>query len=310
MSVHEVDTPAAADATLGSIGLIGLGAMGNPIAANFLAAGRDLLVRDADPAAQQRFVDEHESATPAVDFTGCDIVVLILPNSDIVDRVVLGENGVLTQLKPGSTIIDMGSSIPARTQALAATAAERGVTLVDAPVSGGVTRANKADLAIMVGGDPAVIETVRPLLASTGSQIVHVGPVGSGHAAKALNNLLSATGLVAAAEVLLVGRKFGIDASTLLSVFNASSGRNQATETKYEKFILSHTYASGFAAALMRKDIGIALDLAHSENVPTILGDTLGQLWSAAVDGLEAGADHTEVVRYLEQVAGVSLTDA
>lgn len=310
MSVHEVDTPATANASLGSIGLIGLGAMGTPIAANFLAAGHDLLVRDADPAAQQRFVDEHDSASPAVDFTGCDIVVLILPNSDIVDRVVLGGDGVLAQLKPGSIIVDMGSSIPARTQALAVTAAERGVTLVDAPVSGGVTRANKADLAIMVGGDPAVIETVRPLLASTGSQIVHVGPVGSGHAAKALNNLLSATGLVAAAEVLLVGRKFGIDASTLLSVFNASSGRNQATETKYEKFILSHTYASGFAAALMRKDIGIALDLAHSENVPTILGDTLGQLWSAAVDGLETGADHTEVVRYLEQVAGVSLTDA
>ena len=138
---------------------------------------------------------------------------------------------------------------------------------------------------------------------------MHVGPVGSGHAAKALNNLLSATGLVAAAEVLLVGRKFGMDAATLLAVLNASSGRNQATETKYEKFILSHTYASGFGAALMRKDIGIALDLAHSENVPTVLGDTLATLWGAAVEGLEPGADHTEVVRYLEQVADVSLTE-
>ena len=114
---------------------------------------------------------------------------------------------------------------------------------------------------------------------------------------------------MAAAEVLLVGRKFGMDAATLLAVFNASSGRNQATETKYEKFILSHSYGSGFGAALMRKDIGIALDLARSENVPTVVGDALGTLWSSAVDGLEPGADHTEVVRYLEQIAGVSLTE-
>jgi 3-hydroxyisobutyrate dehydrogenase len=216
---------------------------------------------------------------------------------------------VLSQLRPGSVIVDMGSSVPARTQALATTAAAHGVHVLDAPVSGGVTRAKKADLAVMVGGDSAVLDVVRPLLQSTGSQIVHVGPVGSGHAAKALNNLLSATGLVAAAEVLLVGRKFGIDAATLLAVLNASSGRNQATETKYEKFILSHNYDSGFAAALMRKDVGIALDLAHSQNVPTIMGDALGRLWASAVDGLAPGADHTEVVRYLEQVAGVSLNE-
>jgi 3-hydroxyisobutyrate dehydrogenase len=304
--------PAVAAATVplsGTVGLIGLGAMGQPIAANFVAAGQHLLVRDADPAVQEQFVASHPGAAAATDFAGCDVVVLILPTSDIVDRVVLGADGVLAQLKPGTVIIDMGSSIPARTQALAAAAGERGVDVIDAPVSGGVTRANAADLAIMVGGDAAVIDTVRPLLASTGSQIMHVGPVGSGHAAKALNNLLSATGLVAAAEVLLVGRKFGMDAATLLAVLNASSGRNQATETKYEKFILSHTYGSGFGAALMRKDIGIALDLARSENVPTVLGDTLGTLWSSAVDGLEPGADHTEVVRYLEQVAGVSLTE-
>jgi 3-hydroxyisobutyrate dehydrogenase len=312
MSVEQADAPAAAPTSVtvrGIVGLIGLGAMGRPIATNFLAAGHHLLVRDADPVVQQQFVADHLAADAAADFANCDVVVLILPDSDVVDRVVLGAQGVLAQLRPGSVIVDMGSSIPARTQALATAAARHGVHVLDAPVSGGVTRAKKADLAVMVGGDSAVLEAVRPLLQSTGSQIVHVGPVGSGHAAKALNNLLSATGLVAAAEVLLVGRKFGIDAARLLAVLNASSGRNQATETKYEKFILSHTYASGFAAALMRKDIGIALDLAHSENVPTVLGDTLGRLWTSAVDGLPPGADHTEVVRYLEQAAGVSLNE-
>ena len=248
MSIEQAPAVAASTRPLsGTVGLIGLGAMGQPIATNFLAAGHHLVVRDADPAVQEQFVAEHEAASAATDFAGCEVVVLILPNSDIVDRVVRGDDGVLAQLKPGTVIVDMGSSIPARTQELAAAAAARGVDVIDAPVSGGVTRANQSR-----SGDHGrrrcarVIKRVRPLLASTGSQILHVGPVGSGHAAKALNNLLSAIGLVAAAEVLLVGRKFGIDAATLLAVLNASSGRNQATETKYEKFILSHTYASGF----------------------------------------------------------------
>ncbi|MFE5703474.1 NAD(P)-dependent oxidoreductase [Rhodococcus koreensis] len=293
-----------------TVGLIGLGAMGAPIAQNFANAGQALVVRDADPTAQERFVEGNRTAVSASDlaeFAACDVVVLILPNSDIVDQVVLADGGLLTHLTPGSVIVDMGSSVPSRTRYLAQAAAARGIRVVDAPVSGGVTRALKADLAVMLGGDEATIASVMPLLETTGRKIVHVGPVGSGHAAKALNNLLSATGLVAAAEVLLVGRKFGIDPSTLLSVINASSGRNQATDTKYEQFIFSRTYASGFGAQLMRKDIGIALDLARQQDVPTVLGDVLGRMWGDAVDGLDAGADHTEVVRYLEQLSAVSL---
>ncbi|PBC42735.1 2-hydroxy-3-oxopropionate reductase [Rhodococcus sp. ACPA4] len=295
-----------------SVGLVGLGAMGGPIARNFVNSGQPLIVRDADAASQQRFLDSHPSAvgtTDFADFAKRDVVVLVLPTSDIVDAVVLGEGGLLSQLQAGSTIVDMGSSIPDRTQKLAGIAAEQGVRVVDAPVSGGVGRALKADLAVMAGGDADVVAEVLPLLRATGTAIIHVGPVGSGHAAKALNNLLAANGLVAAAEAMLVGRKFGIDPATLLSVINASSGRNQATETKYEKFVLSGTFDSGFAATLMRKDIGIALDLARSQDVSTVLGDTLGKIWETAVDGLAPGADQTEVVRYLEELAQVSLHD-
>jgi 3-hydroxyisobutyrate dehydrogenase len=295
-----------------SVGLVGLGAMGGPIARNFVNSGQPLIVRDADAASQQRFLDSHPSAvgtTDFADFAKCDVVVLVLPTSDIVDAVVLGEGGLLSQLQAGSTVVDMGSSIPDRTQKLAGIAAEQGVRVVDAPVSGGVGRALKADLAVMAGGDADVVAEVLPLLRATGTAIIHVGPVGSGHAAKALNNLLAANGLVAAAEAMLVGRKFGIDPATLLSVINASSGRNQATETKYEKFVLSGTFDSGFAATLMRKDIGIALDLARSQDVSTVLGDTLGKIWETAVDGLAPGADQTEVVRYLEELAQVSLHD-
>lgn len=295
-----------------SVGLVGLGAMGGPIARNFVNSGQPLIVRDADAASQQRFLDTHPSVvgtTDFADFAKCDVVVLVLPTSDIVDAVVLGEGGLLSQLQAGSTIVDMGSSIPDRTQKLAGIAAEQGVRVVDAPVSGGVGRALKADLAVMAGGDADVVAEVLPLLRATGTAIIHVGPVGSGHAAKALNNLLAANGLVAAAEAMLVGRKFGIDPTTLLSVINASSGRNQATETKYEKFVLSGTFDSGFAATLMRKDIGIALDLARSQDISTVLGDTLGKIWETAVDGLAPGADQTEVVRYLEELAQVSLHD-
>ena len=295
-----------------SVGLVGLGAMGGPIARNFVNSGQPLIVRDADAASQQRFLDSHPSAvgtTDFADFAKCDVVVLVLPTSDIVDAVVLGEGGLLSQLQAGSTVVDLGSSIPDRTQKLAGIAAEQGVRVVDAPVSGGVGRALKADLAVMAGGDADVVAEVLPLLRATGTAIIHVGPVGSGHAAKALNNLLAANGLVAAAEAMLVGRKFGIDPATLLSVINASSGRNQATETKYEKFVLSGTFDSGFAATLMRKDIGIALDLARSQDISTVLGDTLGKIWETAVDGLAPGADQTEVVRYLEELAQVSLHD-
>ncbi|MFZ2178832.1 MAG: NAD(P)-dependent oxidoreductase, partial [Rhodococcus sp. (in: high G+C Gram-positive bacteria)] len=271
------------------VGQIGLGAMGGPIARNFVGAGQPLTIRDADAAAQERFLADHSTAVGAdgpADFAACDVVVLSLPTSDIVDAVVLADGGLLSHLRPGSIIVDMGSSVPARTQALAKIAGGRGIHVVDAPVSGGVARALQGDLAVMAGGDGHVIDAVLPLLRATGREIIHVGPAGSGHAAKALNNLLAANGLVAAAEALLVGRKFGIEPATLLAVINAGSGRNQATETKYEKFVLSRTFDSGFAAQLMRKDIGIALDLARQQDVSLVLGSVLGDLWEAAVDDL------------------------
>ncbi len=294
------------------LGHVGLGAMGRPIARNFARSARPLVVRDADTDAQQRFVDEHSGVTGAAgfaDFSDCDAVVLVLPTSDIVDSVVLGEDGLLAHLRPGAVLIDMGSSVPTRTQRLARIAGEKGISFVDAPVSGGVAKAEQAALAVMVGGHTAVVDRVRPLLQETGQEIIHVGAVGSGHAAKALNNLLAANNMLVAAEALLVGRKFGIAPETLLAVLNAGSGRNQATETKYEKFVLSRTFDSGFAAALMRKDIGIALDLARDQGIEPVLGEAIGRVWDAAVDALEPGADQTAVVRYLEQAHGVSLED-
>ncbi|MFW0796723.1 NAD(P)-dependent oxidoreductase [Gordonia sp. CPCC 205515] len=289
------------------VGMVGLGSMGGPIAANFVIAGQPLVVADADPTAVQRFVDAHpDQATPGY-LGDCDVLVLSLPTSDVVDEVVLGDNGLLRNLPSGATIIDMGSSIPTRTQALAAAAADVGVAVIDAPVSGGVARAVAADLAVMVGGRPDDVDAVRPLLAATAREIIHVGPAGSAHAAKALNNLLSAVGLVAAAETMVAATAFGIEPAVMLSVLNASSGRNQATETKFGPYVLSRTFDSGFAAGLMNKDIGIALDLIRECGLRLDVAETLGETWSAATDAVGPRADQTEVVTVLERLAGVEL---
>ncbi|HJQ83378.1 MAG TPA: NAD(P)-dependent oxidoreductase, partial [Candidatus Binatia bacterium] len=210
-------------------------------------------------------------------------------------------------LRAGAVLVDMGSSAPVGTVALGKELASRGVGMLDAPVSGGVARAEAGTLAIMVGGDAALLARCRPILAAVGGRIFATGGLGSGHAVKALNNLVSATGLVAAAEALLAGRRFGIDPGVMLEVFNASSARNDSTERKFGPFVFSRSFDSGFALDLMVKDLGIALDLAGATGVPLRLGAACRDVWLAAQAALGAGADHTEVVRWLEQVAGATL---
>ena len=172
-------------------------------------------------------VDKHAGSLRELAET-TDLIILMLPNGDIVKNVVLGgdQEGLINGLKRGSTILDMSSVSPFQTQDLSKILAGDGIRLVDAPVSGNVTRARSGQLAVMVGGDAEAIEFVRGPLSAMSRQITHVGPVGSGHAIKSLNNLLSASGLIAAGEVLLIGKKFGLDSQIMLDVLNASTGRN------------------------------------------------------------------------------------
>jgi 3-hydroxyisobutyrate dehydrogenase len=159
----------------------------------------------------------------------------------------------------------------------------------------------------MVGADPAVFDSVRPLLDHLGTAITHVGAPGAGHAMKALNNLLSAIGLAAASEVLAVGRNFGLDPQVMLDVLNSSSGRNQATEAKMSRFVLSRAFDSGFALRLMVKDLRTALDLAHETGTPVPLGASCLEEWTAASRSLPADADHTAIAAYVEARAGTEL---
>ena len=280
------------------------------MASRLRAAGFALTVFDTRADAVRDFVRDGgtAAATLADVARDSDVVITMLPNGEIVRRVVLGSNdSLLTAMQPEFVLIDMSSSSPTGTQALGRILTERGIPMLDAPVSGGVARAEAGTLSIMVGGEPAVIERCRPVLQPMGERIFATGPLGSGHAMKALNNLVSAAGLIAAAEALLVGRRFGLDQNVMLDVLNASTGRNNSTENKFKQFVLSRRFASGFSLDLMLKDLTTALDLAHATETPAPFSAACRELWAAAQAQLESGADHTAVVRWFETLAKATL---
>lgn len=281
------------------IGFIGLGMMGQPMAHLLHAAGHALVIRDAAPAVAQRFAQEHPGvvmASDAADFTPCGVVFTMLPDSRIVDAVV-GE--LAAQLRAGACVIDMSSAAPNRTRALAALLGERGIGMLDAPVSGGVKRAIAGTLSIMVGGEPALLDKHLPLLRHMGQAITHVGPVGAGHALKALNNYVSAAALIATAEAIHAGAAFGIAPATIVDVINASTGRNNTTENKAHQFMLNGAFDSGFSLALQAKDVGIALSLGQAMGTRMELGRQVSAMASEASRTLGPAADHTELYRFV-----------
>lgn len=288
-----------------TLAVVGLGQMGLPMAKRLLAAG--YMVRGADPDATAREAlvaaggAAFASAKEAVD--GAGAVITMLPNGKIVRDVLLGADGAAPALAKGTLVIDMSSSAPTDTTALSEDLAKLGLPLVDAPVSGGVRRAIDGSLAIMAGGPADEVERARPILEAMGKSIFATGPVGSGHAMKALNNYVSAAGLVAACEALLVGRTFGLQPETIVDVLNVSSGRNNTTEVKMKPFIISEAYNSGFSLGLMAKDLRIASDLAQHLGIGVPQIGTVADMWEAARGQLGPAADHTEMYRFLADVA-------
>lgn len=294
------------------VGFIGIGRMGSVMAERLAAAGWTLQVHDVDTGAAERLVGlgdvEVQPSARAV-AERADVVVLMLPNSDAVEAVLV-EAGALDALAPGKVVVDMGSSEPMRTRRLAAGAVGNGVTVMDAPVSGGVRAATAGTLTIMVGGDATTVARVRPILDELGSRVVHVGDAGAGHAVKALNNLMSATHLLATSEAMRTAEAFGLDLAVVLDVVNTSSGRSGSTENKWPNFVLPGTYDSGFALDLMVKDMAIAVALADAAGVDATLGRRALELWRKAAAMLPAGADHTEIARCVAVAAPATDADA
>lgn len=284
------------------IGFVGLGQMGAPMARNLARAGFKLAVADASAEAVKRLAAEVSCEAPASLASlgaACRVVITVLPDGKAVREVVL-----VMDLARESLVIDMSSSSPVGTRELGRALAERGVALVDAPVSGGVKKAIDGSLSIMAGGDAATVERVRPILAAMGKQIFLTGPLGSGHAMKALNNYVSAAGLAAAAEAVLAGSRFGLDPAAMVAILNASTGKNNSTENKFPQFVLSRAFNSGFSLGLMVKDLRTALDVAHATGTPAPLGEACVEAWARAEQLLGGQADHTAVVKYWERLAG------
>lgn len=286
-----------------TVAFIGLGKMGAPMAAHVATGGWKVRGFDLSPAALDAFARANPKAVRAASTAevaaGADVAITMLPDGKAVRQAVLTD-GVAAALGPGGLVIDMSSSSPVDTKRLGEDLAARGVGLVDAPVSGGVKRAVEAKLTIMVGGDAVLVERCRPLLGAMGTSIYATGPLGSGHAMKALNNFVSAAGLVAACEALLIGRRFGLDPSLIVDILNASTGRNNSTELKAKQFILSGTFASGFSLGLMAKDLRTAADLAEHLGVGAPMARAACDLWASAQGSLGPDADHTEIFRFVE----------
>jgi 3-hydroxyisobutyrate dehydrogenase-like beta-hydroxyacid dehydrogenase len=287
------------------IGFVGLGNIGFPMCRRLLESGYEVLAYDANPEAVSRLEDTPaEPADSLKALAAADVVLLSLPGSDVVEEVVLGEGGLAEGLSPGKVLIDTSSSRPSSTRDLAKKLAESGVEMLDAPVSGGVLRAEEGMLAVMVGGREEVFERWREVLESFGEKIFHVGDHGAGHLVKSLNNLLSATTLASAAEAVILAEKAGVAPEALLEVINAGNGRSYSTEVKFPKFILDRSFDDGFALGLMVKDLKIALESAAEMGHPMFSGSSISQLWQAAAArgyGLEG---HTSIYAFLEILSG------
>ena len=292
-------------------GYVGIGNMGGPMAANLARTGSEVIIGDLNTASVEAFTTEHETARPANGLAAvgqdAEAVFTCLPNGKIVREAVLGEGGVAEGMAEGAVLVDMSSSSPMGTIELGKELAGRGIRMVDAPVSGGVPRAIEGTIAIMVGGAKEDIQKVRPALDAMGGQIFETGDLGSAHAMKAINNVLSATNFVVGVEALVIGKKFGLDPENMVDILNFSSGKNSATEGKLKQYVLSRGFDSGFSMDLMIKDVATALDLAREMRVPWMIGGTVYEMYQAARSHMIDNADNSDIARWIEANGGIEL---
>ena len=283
------------------VGLIGIGVMGWPMAANILKGGHDLTVFDLDRDALERFTREvgGKAADSIGQIAGSEVVVTMLPTSKHVRQALAEAEGgaFLKAAQPGLIVIDMSSSEPGDTQALGPVLAERGVVLIDAPVSGARPRAITGTLALMIGGeDEAAIAKATPILQCMGDRLFRTGPLGSGHAMKCLNNYVAAAGMAAACEAVLIGRRFGLDGETMADILNVSTGKNFATEHILKQHILSGSFSGGFTLGLMTKDVAIAANLGEQMGIDAPVSRLVRERFIQARDEVGAGRDNSAAI--------------
>ena len=290
-----------------TIGFIGIGKMGTPMSRNLRRGDYTVIGYDSDPAALERVRPEGvQAAASMADLAKrCDVIITMLPNSDIVDRVVNGEGGLADNMEAGKLLIDMSSSYPRRTAVLGEELSRRNIHMLGAPVSGGVVGAEAATLAIMPGGPSDVVEAAMPIFEILGGNIVHIGEeVESGHAMKCVNNFLSATNLLSSMEAVAFAAKMGLDPEKVLAVVNSGSGRNSATADKWPRLLLKRDFNTGFAAGLMHKDLTMASDLAREVGATMFLLNHVRQVYGLVVSRNGADSDQALMLEMIEEWVG------
>jgi 3-hydroxyisobutyrate dehydrogenase len=293
-----------------NVAFLGLGAIGRPMAECIVRAKLPLAVwnRTGDRARDfAQLTGARHATTPADAARGADVVITCLPNSPDVEALLDGPDGLIAGLQRGAALVDCTSGDPATSRRIAARLAERGVDFLDAPVSGGVAGAQKCALTVMVGGDAAVLERVRPVIQAFGQKIVHCGDIGAGDALKAVNNALLAIHIWSTAEGLATLVKAGVSPHVALDVINASSGRSNSSMNLIPERVLTRAFPRTFRLALLDKDIGIAAQVARQERVPAPVIQLTADLFTMAHGALGEVADHVEAVKIIEQWAGVEI---
>ncbi|HEX4246863.1 MAG TPA: NAD(P)-dependent oxidoreductase [Pseudonocardia sp.] len=297
--------------TVKRVGFIGLGHMGAPMAANLLAAGFELVVHDTVRSAGAAHEAEGASwaASPREVGKRAELVVTMLPTPAVVESVLLGADGLLDGLAPGTTWLDMSTSTPEVAARVRALATPKGVAVLDAPVAGMAAGAQAGTLQIYVGGPSEDYERVLPALRAMGdpARILHVGPHGAGYVVKLMVNLLWFTQLVATAEVLTVGVRAGVDLAVLRDSLLASPARGNLLEHDMVPLLRDGNYDESFAMALACKDLGLAVDVARSGNVPVELSALVEQVFRRARASYGDLAGEMVPVRLYEDAAGIAL---
>ena len=288
------------------VGFIGVGNMGNPIAGNVLKAGFAMTVFDKHAPATENLVQagakRASSAREVVEQS--EIVLSCLPASPDVETVYLEPGGLIERARPGTILIDLSSVLPSTPRKIEPRAKERGLHFLECPVSGGVSGARAATLAIMVGGDPEILARVRPVLRAIGPNIFHVGPVGAGNTVKAINNMMACVNSLAMMEGVVLGVKAGLDPMTIYEVVKASSGGSKALE-RIVTALIPRNFEPGFKVRLMNKDLETFNTIAKDLHVPVSFSNVAQRYQQAAMAAGLADQDTSVAMTIIERLAGV-----
>jgi 3-hydroxyisobutyrate dehydrogenase len=293
-----------------TVAFIGLGTIGTPMAKHLAKPPFELTVWNRTREKAEAFAKENGvrvAASPAEAAKGSEFVITCLPTSHDVEALLEGGDGLLAGFERGAILVDCTSGDPGVSRRIAARLGEGGTSFIDAPVSGGVSGAQRGVLTVMCGGDEAAVERTRPVLRSFGEKIVHCGPVGAGDALKAVNNTLLAVNIWSAAEGLAALARAGVNIRAALGVINASSGRSNATENLFTERVITRAFPRTFRLALLDKDVGIAASVAREQKVPSPVIQLTSELYRLAHGAMGEEADHVEVVKLIEQWAGVEI---